>query len=70
MSACLNVHLSLQNIVTASHANDGDVKHLRDALSMIDALGSKLPLYGEAQSLCSRLDAEVWACGRVRIYLL
>ncbi len=51
-----------QNISIASHANDGDVKHLRDALASLDAAGAKQPAAVEAASLCQRLDAEVFVC--------
>ncbi len=49
----------MQNITIGSHANDGDIKHLRDALSSLDASALASPAAVEATSLCARLDAEV-----------
>lgn len=52
-----------QNIPTATHANDGDVLHLRDALStVVGSGGSAAGLVAEASSLANKLDAEVRVC--------
>lgn len=56
---CGHVCTCVQNIATGTHANDGDVKRLREAVSAVEAAGSGIALASQARSLATRLDAEV-----------
>ena len=57
-----------QNIATASHAHDGDLKHLREAVEAVGKIGGGEvgALLKQGRTLYSRLDAEVGRGNRNR----